>query len=242
MNSLKYLVAAVACAFAPLAHAGLVTINGSDVSFTYDPANFVDGPGINANSAAFLTNTISAAAGGSALDGSVSTASSVTFTITLTNANESFNTVALSEHGSYELSGPNSSVSMNGSLMTVSAANGSGSMSSAISPTTSITQNDGVTHGWDASASDNLSTGSLSDARSINVTIYNTLTASASAGSTAQIAAGFAGTGSNDDGLTVTVSQTPLPNSIALFLPGVALLAGLAKRSSRKPRLPGLAC
>ncbi len=239
MKSLKFGLAAVALALAPAVHAGIVTIDGSDVSFTYDPANFVDGPGINGNNAAFLTNTISAAAGGAALDGSVSTASSVTFTITLTNQNESFSNISLSEHGSYSLSGNNSSVSMNGSMMTVSAVNGPGSMSAAISPITAITQNDGATHGWQAGASDNLSTGSLTGVRSINVTIYNVLTASASAGSTAQIAAGFAGTGSNDDGLTVGVSSAPLPGSAMLFFPGLLLLAVFAVRKRHAGRLGG---
>ena len=224
--------------FLPLslsAHAGFVTISGEDVSFTYDPSSFAVGPGVAGNNAAFLGNSISAQAGGSSLNGIVSTASTVSFFITLTNPNESFDSITLTEHGSYLLSGPNSSVSMTGSTMTISNGSHANSTSSAISPNSAITQNDGLVHGWVASSTDDLSSGALNGSRTVEVTIYDLLTATASPGSTASISAGFAGTGSNTDDLSVGVSSTPLPNSAAMMASGLLGLLSLAFMRRRNP-------
>jgi len=218
------------------AHAGLITIDGQDVSFTYDPSTFVVGPAVSGDNVEFSSNTIVATAGGSAPNGVLSTSSSVTFEIELTNPNDSFSTISLAEHGIYSLSGNNSSVSMAGSSMTISAVGSNASVTSSISPTSSLLQNDGNTHGWTATASDSLASGPLAGVREISVTLYNLLTASASPGSTAMIEAGFAGDAGNPDGLSVGVTSTPLPGSSTLLGSGLLLfaLSGVVMRMRKR--------
>jgi hypothetical protein len=213
-----------------------VTVTGDGVSFTYDPNTFLIGPQANNTSASFLQNTLVAQAGGSSAPGTNSTGSSVTFTISLTQPGEQFSDAVLTEHGSYTLSGPNSSVSTAGSTFTVTAVGSNLSSSSAIVPDAPPNINDGASHTWTGTSTDDLSGSDWANVRELKVTITNLMTASAAPGSSASIGAGFAGVGSQGDSVSVGVSPVPLPGSLVLLAGGLATLCALG--FLRRHRLP----
>jgi len=215
--------------------ANLVTINGTDVSFTYDPSTFSVGPNIGSNGVSYLGNRVTSQAGGSSGNGVNLSSSTITFFIQLTNPSEQFNNISLSEHGSYFLAGPNSSVSLAGSTMTISDVSApSLTTGSAITSLAPMTTNDGVEHGWDGNAASDLSSSQWSSVRSLKITVVNELTASALSGSSASISAGFAGLGSTNDTLSVGVSAVPLPTSFLLFATGLLGLFLFTRRAQRR--------
>lgn len=225
--------ALVASSICVSANAAEVTVNGDGVSFTYDPNTFLIGPQANNTSASFLQNTLVAQAGGTSGPGTNSTGSTVTFTIALTQPGEEFSSAVLTEHGSYSLSGPNSSVSTAGSSFTVTAVGSTLSTSSAIVPDSPANINDGASHAWTGTSTDDLSGSDWSNVRELKVTISNLMTASAGPGSTASIGAGFAGVGSDGDSVTVGVSPAPLPGSFGMLSGGLAALCALGYLSRR---------
>jgi hypothetical protein len=238
MSIRPILIAAVISASSVVvpAMAAEVTVSGDGVSFTYDPNTFLIGPQANNTSASFMQDTLVTQAGGASGPGTSSTGSSVTFTIQLTQPGESFSDVILTEHGSYTLSGPNSSVSTAGSTFTVTALGSNLSSSSAIVPDSPANINDGTSHAWTSTSTDDLSGSNWANVRELKVTINNLLTASAGPGSSASIGAGFGGVGSSGDTVSVGVSPVPLPGSLAMLTGGLTALGALGLlRRQRTP-------
>ena len=234
-NRLSLIAAALfASSLCLSAHAAEVTVSGDGVSFTYDPNTFLIGPQANNTSASFMQNTLVTEAGGSSGPGTKSTGSTVSFTIALTQPGEQFSDVVLTEHGSYSLTGSNSSVSTAGSTFTVTAVGSTLSSSSAIVPDAPANINDGASHAWTGTSTDDLSGTDWSNVRELKVTISNLLTASAGAGSTASIGAGFGGAGSDADTVTAGVSPVPLPGSLAMLASGLAGLCALVYVGRRR--------
>ena len=226
--------ALLASSMATAGNAAEVTVAGNGVSFTYDPDAFLIGPQASATSASFMQNTLVTEAGGASGPGVTSVGSSVSFTIELTQPDMEFSDVVLTEHGSYSLSGPNSSVSTAGSMFNVTAVGSTISESAAIVPDSPTNISDGTSHGWTATSTDDLSGSAWANVRSLKVTITNLLTASAGPGSTASIGAGFGGASSDGDTVTAGLSPVPLPGSLEMLSSGLAALCAVGYLGRRR--------
>lgn len=218
---------------AGVAQAEIVTLDGTNLTISYDPSNFSMAPSLTSSGVNFSASELSTQAGGSSPYGTNQVSSSVSFVVSLTNASQIFSSIDLESHGAYTLSGPQSSVSLTGSTISVSAVSDpSLSVTSNLTPLSPLNDADGSQHYWTANGLTSLSSALWSGVRSVQVTIFDDLTASASsAGSSASIAAGFLGLGPQPDTITIGLSTVPLPDTLALMGVGLACLWGWSRRS-----------
>ena len=218
----KLFFAFMIIAFSGSSNAGMITIDGSDVSFTYDDSllGFFGPATVSGNSLTFAPTNFSA----SSTTSSPFDFTNSSFAVTINSLGNYINKISLVEKGNYIKIGGSADVAASGSLTTTDLTNTPSKQSvSDITPTVPFTTTafPKPVGDWEATANENL-LNSFSVLANINnilgtqklqtsdFTLINQLSVSLTAS---------------------TVSQVPLPQAVWLF--GAGLL-GMLKLSKRK--------
>lgn len=208
------------------ADAAFVTLNGSNVTFTYDNSNLglFGAPSVVGDSLYFTPTTFIAKSTNG--QGEVLTSSTINIQIATKSSGLSFGQISLSEWGDYRLTNTGSSVDVDGALIVTNLAN-----PLAFPVFTPITSPydfgivDSNVHFWQATATD-LSQNGWSY---INVTIQNILTASTTQNpSSAFIEKKFVGLG---------VSTVPIPGAAWMLGAGLIGLVAVRRRNKKQAEL-----
>lgn len=215
----------------PITLAIPLTIAGTHVSFTYEDslAGLFGTPVVAGDSFYFTPTEFEAQSIGQGL-----VVTSETFNVTVTaNSGYVITSAQLNEEGDYYKLGPDGDVAVGGKLIVRDLAAPLTSISSSITPTTSLEMttslDDFELTGWDAIVYVDLpdAWGSVDG---INVTIKNVLLAySPSAGSSSYIGKTFAG-------LTVATSPVPETKHYTMLLAGLGLVGCMVRRKNHLPK------
>lgn len=234
MNAIKRnvrpIVTGILLAISGIASAASVTLNGTDVSFTYDDANtgLFGSPTVSGNTIFFTPTDFKAVSTNGA--GTMVTSSTVNVVITPHQGN-ALTSLSLTERGDYSLDGEGSSVGIGGQLRVFSMNDPINvEDSSFITTASNLTINDNLYHNWTAGAGVDLTGAQWSKTSAVNMTLENVLeaTTSGSGPSKAFIEKKFAGVG-----ITVGLvppASVPIPAAMWLFGSGLLGLVGVARR------------
>lgn len=225
-----------------VAGAASVTLNGTDVKFTYDDSltGLFGMPTVSGNTLFFTPVAFNAISTNGA--GTVVTNSNMNILVT-PKSGSAVSSVAMQERGDYSLKGDGSSVDVSGQLRAFDVANSFTVQTTAdIMPTAPLTTVDNKYHNWTATANLDLSGADWQKASAVNFTIENILEASTSArGSKAFVDKKFAGmqitvgagqTGGGDDG-SGPPAAVPVPAAMWLFGSGLLGLVGISRRGAK---------
>lgn len=213
-----------------MAAATSVTLNGSDVSFTYDDANtgLFGSPTVAGNTIFFTpTDFIAQSTNGA---GTVITSSTVNIVVT-PNQGKAITSLSLTERGDYSLNGDGSAVGIGGQLRVFSMNDPINvEDSSFITSASNLAINDNHYHNWTAGAGVDLTGAQWAKTSAVNMTLENILeaTTSGTSPSKAYIEKKFAGVG-----ITVGLvppASVPVPAAAWLFGSGLFGLIGVARR------------
>lgn len=215
----KVFFALLVIAFSGSSNAALTTVDGLDVSFTYDDSmlGLFGTPTVSGDTLSFVPSNFSASREG--VTGKVYT--SDTFKVTITSLfGNTISKLALTELGDYTKEGPTANVIAKGTLTAADLTNGTSSITKFKAdtvpfPHTTFEGDPGI---WQAN-----SNAAFTNSFSVEALLHNTLGArSNSVDDIASISKTFVG---------LTVTTVPLPQVVWLF--GAGLL-GLLKVSKRK--------
>jgi len=214
--------------FAATPNAAIVTLNGTDVSFTYDDSTAFGTANVVNNSIFFQpTNFIAESLNGA---GAVSLRETLIIDVQATSAGYNMSSFLLAEQGDYELTGAGSSVSASGRLGVTSITSTCGLFlpcndASIFNVANTDLDTIGTLTAWSGSTSVNLADtiGWGSDS-SVQLSLQNNLLATTlNDGESAMIQKKFGAIG-------ITVNPVPVPAALWLFGSGLIGLAAFAKR------------
>jgi len=154
-----------------VAAASTVTLNGTDVKFTYDDSltGLFGTPSVSGNTLFFTPTAFNAISTNGA--GTVVTNSNMNILVTPKDGAK-MSSIGLQERGDYSLKGDGSSVDVAGELRAFDVANSfTVQTSAAISPTAPLTTADNKYHDWTATSSLDLSGADWQKPRAANITI-----------------------------------------------------------------------
>lgn len=216
-----------------VATASIVTLNGTNVMFTYDNAltGLFGTPTVSGNTLFFTPAAFKAIS----TNGMGTDLASANMNILVTpNNSVMLSSIALQERGDYSLKGNGSTVDVGGQLRAFDVGNPFTVEDSAFINTTSpLTTNDNKFHNWTATANLDLSSSAWQNASAVNFTIENVLEATTTARfSKAFIDKKFSGiqlSVSTGDG-AVPPSAVPVPAAMWLFGSGLLGLVGVSRR------------
>jgi len=207
-------------------NAAIVTVDGSNVKFTYDDSTLYGSGNVIGNTIFFTPTTFKAESTNGA--GLVQTAQSLDITVEALSGALVLSAFQLAEDGDYKLNGIGTSVSAVGSLaidsqtsaFTDSAAFNAGALTTPGGPTA-----------WSAGTTLFLSdTAGWNTDTKVIMTLNNTLSAtSLNFGELALIEKKFGGTAI---GLTIDMSPVPVPAAAWLFGPALGLLGWMRRKTS----------
>jgi hypothetical protein len=208
--------------------AAMITLNGTNVSFTYDDSipSFFGTPMVSGDAIYFTPTNFKAIS----LNGAGSVITSSTFNIVVTaHQGVTMGALNLQERGDYSLSGNGSSVDLGGQLRAFDISNPLNvEDSSFITTSSDLTLNHG---NWVGTAGINLGTAQWLNATSINMTLENILTATTiDFPSAAFIEKKFVGVGITVG--SVPPSEVPVPTAAWLFGSGLVAMVGIARRQN----------
>lgn len=224
---LTFLMAGLSLCVAVPGHAAIVTVNGADVSFTFDDATLF-GTGIAVGNSLFFQPTTFKA---QSLNGAgvVSTSATLNITVTAITSGYVIQDVAMQELGDYQISGAGASVTAAGRLQVTSQTTLCGffpCLDAQLFNATGLTTQGPLTN-WSGGTNVDLNSiaGWGSDTNVI-AQMQNNLTATTLAvGESAMIQKKFGGVG-----LIVNPVPVPVPAAVWFFGTGLLGLMGLAKR------------
>lgn len=224
----KVAVLAALSAFSLVTQAQLVTVNGTNVSFTYDNTDLglFGTPTVFGDSIFFTPTNFDAVSTNT--NGAVIVNSTVNVDVTVLNPNAYvFEGFSLIERGDYKLVGSNSSVDVGGQLRARDFTfNPLTEVNDFIVETAPLTNNDGNFHNWEADAAVTISGAAWEGVNTIRVTIENVLTATSTAlGESAFLEKKLAG-----GSVGLVVNPVPVPPAVWLFGSGLLGLVGIARR------------
>ena len=230
LRNMRPVAVGILLATSGLVSAATVTLNGSDVSFTYDDTNMglFGSPTVSGNTIFFTPTNFKAVSTNG--EGLVITTSTVNFVVT-PNQGKAITSLALTERGDYSLDGEGSSVGIGGQMRVFSMNDPINvADSSFITSASDLTTNDNLYHNWTAGAGVDLTGAQWSKTSAVNMTLENVLeaTTSGSGPSKAFIEKKFAGVG-----ITVGLvppASVPVPAAMWLFGSGLLGLMGVARR------------
>ena len=224
----KAAVLVVLSTFSFVTQAALITVNGTNVSFTYDDAflGLFGAPSVFGDSIFFTPTNFDAVSDNQ--DGLVTVNSTVNVDVTIFNPDAFvFDGFMLVERGDYSLVGSNSSVDVGGQLRARDwTIDPNTEVNDSIVETAPLTNNDGEFHNWEAGATVAIGGAEWQDVTTIRVTIENVLRAtSLTQGESAFIEKKFAG-----GSVGLVVNPVPVPPAVWLFGSGLIGLVGIARR------------
>lgn len=230
IHSARPVVLGILLATSGIVSAASVTLNGSDVSFTYDDTKtgLFGSPTVSGNTIFFTPTDFKAVSTNGA--GTVITSSTINIVVK-PNQGKAITSLALTERGDYSLDGNGSSVGIGGQMRVFSMNDPINvEDSSFITTASNLTTNDNVYHNWTAGAGVDLTGAQWSKTSAVNMTLENILeaTTSGSGPSKAFIEKKFAGVG-----ITVGLvppASVPVPAAMWLFGSGLLGLVGVARR------------
>jgi len=214
------------------ASACLVTVTGQDFDLIYhanDTLGDYDTPTLSGDTIYFTPNALLAESLNGA--GVATTDSTVTSIELVAHAGFKFDSLSLAEFGDYLLTGSNSSVSVTGQLRAFDASNPISAQSSSSITSTALTSTGSTANDWSGSAS--ITSGWLSGATTVGLSLGNLLTAYTAKGDSGALRATLE---SNFVGIEVNsiVAPVSLPASGWLLLTGlIGLGAAMGKRDAR---------
>jgi hypothetical protein len=229
------------------AHASIITLTGADFDVVYNSATLglFSTPVLVGNTLFFTPSAfIDQSTNGQGTVNNSSTASGIQL---IAHAGYQFGNLAIGAEGDYLMTGANSSVGVVGQFIAQNDAAPLTKTSSAmvLDPGYPLNIKDGATHDWVGSSSITDSTPTdtpghnpwLGSASTIDVTLWNELTATTVASDPGQLQATiqekFAGVQ-----LYVDPIPTPLPNSVLLLLSTLGVLGGMSRSARRKAQDP----
>lgn len=231
IHNIRPVVLGILLATAGVASAASVTLNGTDVSFTYDDTNtgLFGSPTVSGNTIFFTPTNFKAQSTNG--DGTFISSSTVNVVITPHQGN-ALTSLSLTERGDYSLDGEGSSVGIGGQLRVFSMNDPINvEDSSFITSTSDLTINDNLYHNWIAGAGVDLTGAQWAKTSAVNMTLENILEATTNGDSfpaKAFIEKKFAGVG-----ITVGLvppASVPVPAAMWLFGSGLLGLVGVARR------------
>lgn len=216
-------------AFPIYGEAAVVTIDGDDVSFTYDDATLFGPANIIGNSIFFLPTTFKA----ESLNGigAVTENQTLNITIEAITAGYAIDSFLLQESGDYKLNGSGASSNVNGMLAVTSLTKTTGVTfpmpfrEEQFFDTGALADTAGAPASWSTGAGIDLGTitGWEQDTK-VTVTIENLLTATTlNNGEQAFVEKKFGGVG-------LSINPIPVPAAVWLFGSGLIGLVGVARR------------
>lgn len=218
-----------------VASASMITLNGTDVTFTYDDTltGLFGTPTVSGNSLFFTPTTFQAistnGAGTQLTNANMNVLVTPHTNVTLTKAD-------VQERGDYSLNGTDSAVSAAGALRAFDTKHPfTVSDSSLITTSAPTTTNDNMFHDWTANASLDFSSSDWQKAGPINFTLENVLEATTSASiSKAFIDKKFAGIqlGVTGSGVVPPTETVPVPAALWLFGSGLIGLVAVSRRTT----------
>jgi len=229
----KLTTALLACSalFTAASNAAIVTINGADVSFTYDDSTVFGSANVVGNSIFFQPTNFIAESLNDA--GAVSLRETLTIDVQATTTGYDMSSFLLAEQGDYQLKGSSSSVSASGRLgvasMTTATCGTFGIMVCNDFNIFNVANSDlntvGALTAWNGSTSvdlaDTIGWGSDSF---VQLSLQNNLSATSTViGDEAMIQKKFGAIG-------ITVNPVPVPAALWLFGSGLIGLAAFVKR------------
>ncbi|MHB8471611.1 MAG: PEP-CTERM sorting domain-containing protein [Gammaproteobacteria bacterium] len=237
--SLRPVVVGMLLIGSSVAGASMITLNGTDVKFTYDDSltGLFGAPSVSGNTLFFTPTAFNAIS--TKGEGTVITNSNMNILVTPKDGAK-MSSVALQERGDYSLKGAGSSVDVAGQLRAFDVNHSFTVFDSAdITPTAPMTTVDNKYHNWTATSSLNLSSADWQKASAINFTIENVLEATTTEkASKAFVDKKFAGmqisvaTGGGDG--SGPPAAVPVPAAMWLFGSGLLGLVGVSRRSVSK--------
>jgi hypothetical protein len=213
--------------FAATSNAAIVTVNGTNVKFTYDDATLYGAGNVVGNTIFFTPTTFKAESTNGI--GLVQTSESLGITVEALSGSLVMSAFQLVEDGDYKLDGVGTSVSAVGSLTIASETNANST--SAGFDAGALTTPGGPT-AWSAGTTLFLNnTAGWNTDTKVLMTLNNTLSAtSLNAGEQALIEKKFGGTAI---GLTIDLSPVPVPAAAWLFGSALGLLGWMRRKTSR---------
>jgi len=212
--------------FTAVPNAAIVTLNGADVSFTYDDSSYFGIANVVGNSIFFQpTNFIAESLNGA---GAVSLRDTLTIDVHATTAGYNMSSFLLAEQGDYQLTGASSSISASGRLGVTSMTSNCGLFlpcnDASIFNVTDLNTIGALTE-WNGSTSvdlaDTIGWGSDSF---VQLSLQNNLLATTTEfGDDAMIQKKFGAVG-------ITVNPVPVPAALWLFGSGLIGLAAFVRR------------
>lgn len=201
-----------------------ITIEGSDVSFTYDNslANLFGTPKVSGNSLIFAPTNFSSTSIGTSGWGDIVASQ---FAVTIQSlAGKTIESIGLTEKGDYKFKGPTPELDLSGSLTVTDLSNSVSTIKVNFIPTAPLFPETGLHNSWDAQA--NVTLNNLPNpSYSALVNISNTLTTGAfDLKDLAFINKTFVGLTAS------TVTAVPLPQAVWLFGAGLMGLLSMSKR------------
>jgi len=228
MKKLTTVLLACSALFTAAPNAAIVTLNGTDVSFTYDNSTVFGTANVVGNSIFFQpTNFIAESINGA---GAISLRETLTIDVQATTVGYDMSSFLLAEQGDYQLTGASSSVSASGRLGVASLTTKCGLFlpcndASIFNVASTDLDTIGALTAWSGSTSVYLANTIGWDSDSfVQLSLQNNLLATTTAiGDDAMIQKKFGAIG-------ITVNPVPVPAALWLFGSGLIGLAAFVKR------------